>query len=75
MLANASAYLEAFGHIVLAWIWLEQAEAAAGNPGDFTKASCKRQGTSSRPNFRRLVSIALLRSLDRTSLDMRANWF
>jgi len=26
-LANASVYLEAFGHIVLAWIWLEQAIA------------------------------------------------
>src|SRR5690606_8705558 len=24
-LANAAAYLEAFGHVVLAWIWLEQA--------------------------------------------------
>ncbi|MEU0541290.1 acyl-CoA dehydrogenase [Nocardia sp. NPDC005978] len=27
-LANSAAYLEAFGHIVLAWIWLEQALAA-----------------------------------------------
>lgn len=27
-LANAGAFLEAFGHVVLAWIWLEQAIAA-----------------------------------------------
>mgnify|MGYP002652569869 CR=1 FL=1 len=30
-LANSSIYLEAFGHAVLAWIWLEQALAADGN--------------------------------------------
>jgi alkylation response protein AidB-like acyl-CoA dehydrogenase len=28
-LANASAYLEAFGHVVVAWIWLEQALVAS----------------------------------------------
>jgi alkylation response protein AidB-like acyl-CoA dehydrogenase len=28
-LANASAYLEAFGHVVMAWIWLEQARLAS----------------------------------------------
>src|SRR5690606_14814822 len=34
-MANSTAYLEAFGHIVLAWIWLEQAVAAHGREGDF----------------------------------------
>jgi alkylation response protein AidB-like acyl-CoA dehydrogenase len=34
-LANASTYLEAVGHAVMAWIWLEQALAAAGKTGDF----------------------------------------
>jgi alkylation response protein AidB-like acyl-CoA dehydrogenase len=34
-LANASIYLEAAGHIVLAWIWLEQANAAHDRPGAF----------------------------------------
>jgi alkylation response protein AidB-like acyl-CoA dehydrogenase len=34
-LANASVYLEAFGHIVIAWIWLEQALAAHGHDGNF----------------------------------------
>ena len=34
-LANASMYLEAVGHVVVAWIWLEQALAAHGKAGDF----------------------------------------
>ena len=76
VLANASAYLEAFGHIVLAWIWLEQAEAAAGNPGDFYQGKLH----AARYFFATELpktgpQIALLRSLDRTSLDMQANWF
>ncbi|MCF6197199.1 MAG: acyl-CoA dehydrogenase [Emcibacter sp.] len=38
MLANATAYLDAFGHVVVAWLWLRQAQAAlrglAGNGGE-----------------------------------------
>ncbi len=34
-LANASVYLEAVGHVVVAWLWLEQALAAEGHDGDF----------------------------------------
>jgi len=34
-LANATAYLDAAGHLVIAWIWLEQAIAAHGKDGDF----------------------------------------
>jgi butyryl-CoA dehydrogenase len=34
-LANAWTYLEAAGHVVVAWIWLEQATAADGRSGDF----------------------------------------
>jgi butyryl-CoA dehydrogenase len=34
-LANASLYLEAAGHLVVAWMWLELALAAAGKSGDF----------------------------------------
>lgn len=34
-LANASVYLEAAGHVVVAWMWLEQVLAAEGRPGDF----------------------------------------
>ena len=34
-LANSVIYLEAFGHIVVAWMWLEQLLAANGRSGDF----------------------------------------
>jgi alkylation response protein AidB-like acyl-CoA dehydrogenase len=34
-LANSTAYLEAAGHLVIAWMWLSQAGAAAGKEGDF----------------------------------------
>ncbi len=45
-LANATTYLEAAGHIVVAWIWLEQLLAAQGKEGGSTTAS-GRQGDSS----------------------------
>ena len=35
MLADATAYLEATGHVVVAWIWLDQWLAARGKEGDF----------------------------------------
>jgi butyryl-CoA dehydrogenase len=34
-LANSTAYLNAAGHLVVAWMWLEQATAAAGKKGTF----------------------------------------
>jgi alkylation response protein AidB-like acyl-CoA dehydrogenase len=34
-LANSTAYLNAAGHLVIAWMWLEQATAAAGKEGAF----------------------------------------
>ena len=34
-LANSTAYLNAAGHLVIAWLWLEQAIAAAGKEGKF----------------------------------------
>ena len=34
-LANASVYLEAVGHVVVAWMWLEQAIATGGKRSDF----------------------------------------
>ncbi|MDI6103196.1 acyl-CoA dehydrogenase [Actinoplanes sp. NEAU-A12] len=34
-LANATAYLDAAGHLVIAWLWLEQLLAAEGKEGDF----------------------------------------
>ncbi|KHD75924.1 acyl-CoA dehydrogenase [Actinoplanes utahensis] len=34
-LVNATAYLDAVGHLVIAWMWLEQWSAAEGKEGDF----------------------------------------
>jgi alkylation response protein AidB-like acyl-CoA dehydrogenase len=34
-LANSTAYLEAAGHLVIAWMWLSQAAAASDKSGDF----------------------------------------
>lgn len=34
-LANSSVYLEAFGHLVIAWMWLEQLVAVGDSVGDF----------------------------------------
>ena len=75
-LANATAYLEAAGQIVVAWIWLEQVLAAAGREGDLYDG--KRQ--AARYFFayelpRADPQLELLALLDRTVLEMRDEWF
>ena len=75
-LANSVVYLEAFGHIVVAWIWLQQVLAADGQNGDFFDG--KRQ--AARFFFRYELpktapQLDLLASLDRTTLEMREGWF
>jgi alkylation response protein AidB-like acyl-CoA dehydrogenase len=75
-LANATVYLEAAGHVVMSWIWLEQLLAAEGREGDFYEG--KRQ--TARYFFRYELprtapQFALLRSLDTTTLEMEEGWF
>jgi alkylation response protein AidB-like acyl-CoA dehydrogenase len=75
-LANATAYLEAVGHAVIAWLWLEQLLATEGRTGEFYDG--KRQAT--RYFFRWELpktgpQLDLLASLDRTTLDMQDEWF
>jgi alkylation response protein AidB-like acyl-CoA dehydrogenase len=75
-LANASLYLEAVGHVVLAWIWLEQLLAADGKAGDFYDG--KRQ--AGRYFFRwelprTATQFTLLETLDTTSLETSPSWF
>ena len=75
-LANASVYLEAFGHIVIAWIWLQQAAAAHGKDSDFHQG--KRQAAQyffawELPKV--TAQLDLLAALDRSTLDMRDSWF
>lgn len=75
-LANSAVYLEAFGHVVIAWMWLEQLSAIAGRSGDFYDG--KRQ--AAQYFFRYELpktgpQLDLLESLDRTTLEMRPEWF
>lgn len=75
-LANSSVYLEAVGHVVVAWIWLEQFLAAGDSPGDFYDG--KRQATRYFFRYELPTTTAqfdLLASLDRTTLNMPPEWF
>jgi hypothetical protein len=75
-MANSAVYLEAFGHIVIAWIWLEQLLAAEGKDGDFYEG--KRQAARFFYRYelpKTAPQLDLLASLDRTTLDMRDGWF
>ncbi|HET9033220.1 MAG TPA: acyl-CoA dehydrogenase [Dokdonella sp.] len=75
-LANASVYLEAFGHIAIAWIWLEQALAAHGKQGDFYDGKRAAARYFFRWELPRVgPQLDLLASLDRTTLDMQDAWF
>ncbi|RZI42803.1 acyl-CoA dehydrogenase [Herbaspirillum sp. HC18] len=78
-LANASAYLEAFGHTVLAWIWLEQALLCVGKAGhdaDFYRGklqACTYFFNWELPKVQ--PQLDLLESIDTTTLDMQDAWF
>lgn len=75
-MANSAIYLEVFGHVVIAWMWLEQLLAVADRSGDFYDG--KRQ--AARYFFRYELprtgpQLDLLESLDRTTIQMRPEWF
>ena len=75
-MANSTAYLEAFGHHVVAWIWLEQVLATHGREGDFYAG----KRAAARYFFRYELprtgpQLDLLASLDRTTLEMEDAWF
>lgn len=75
-LANSAVYLEAFGHVVVAWLWLEQALAVGERSGDFYDG--KRQAARFFFRFelpKTAAQLDLLGSLDRTTLDMNDAWF
>jgi alkylation response protein AidB-like acyl-CoA dehydrogenase len=75
-LANSSLYLEATGHIVMAWIWLEQLLAAGDSIGDFydgKRAACQYFFTYELPKVG--PQLDLLSSLDRSLVDAQASWF
>lgn len=75
-LANSAIYLEAFGHVVMAWIWLEQFVVAESESGDFYDG--KRQAARYFFRYelpRTAPQLDLLEALDRTTLEMRDAWF
>lgn len=75
-LANASIYLEAFGHIAIAWIWLEQALAAQGHEGDFYEGKRRAAQYFFHWELPKVdAQLDLLASLDRTTLDMQDAYF
>jgi len=76
-LANANAYLEAAGHVVIAWLWLDQLLVAAErDSSDF--AAGKRQAARfffAHELPRVMPLLELLEARDRTVLDMHDDWF
>ncbi|WP_394828211.1 acyl-CoA dehydrogenase [Pendulispora albinea] len=81
-LANASVYLDMFGHTVMAWIWLKQAlvawpkRSADGAEGDFYRGKLG----AARYFFHWELpktgpQHTLLRSLDTSCLEMQEGWF
>ncbi|MGB8651773.1 MAG: acyl-CoA dehydrogenase [Mycobacteriales bacterium] len=75
-LANATPYLEAVGHTVIAWMWLEQLLAADGKEGDFYEG--KRRAAQYFYAWelpKTGPQLDLLAGLDRTTLDMEDRWF
>ncbi|GAA0259464.1 acyl-CoA dehydrogenase [Cryptosporangium japonicum] len=75
-LANASIYLEAVGHVVVAWLWLEQFLAAADGADPFYEG--KRQAARYFYRYelpKTAPQFDLLASLDRTTLDVAPEWF
>ena len=80
-LANATVYLEAFGHIVVAWIWLEQALVAGrsmqGGADDAfyagKLAACRYFFAYELPKVGPMLD--LLAALDTTTLTMQDAWF
>ncbi|MGH6651708.1 MAG: acyl-CoA dehydrogenase [Sphingopyxis sp.] len=81
-LANATIYLDAFGHIVIAWLWLQQALAAAEalDQGSSDRAFYEGKVAAFRYFFRYELPLIhprfeLVRSLDTTCLDAGAEQF
>jgi alkylation response protein AidB-like acyl-CoA dehydrogenase len=74
-LANAHVYLEAAGHLVVAWLWLEQALATGGADSDFHQGKRQAARYFWRWELPKVHGhLDLLESLDRTVLDTDARW-
>jgi butyryl-CoA dehydrogenase len=76
-LANATPYLQAFGHVVLAWIWLDVAIRAAAAPADAAQrgrlAACRYFFRHELPKV--AAWLAVVESRDDTCRTMREESF
>lgn len=75
-MANATVYLEAAGHVVVAWMWLEQLVAVGDRAGDFydgKRAAARYFFRWELPKVGPMLD--LLASGDTTTLEMREAWF
>jgi alkylation response protein AidB-like acyl-CoA dehydrogenase len=70
-LANATPYLQAFGHVVLAWLWLDVALAAAERPGQ--QAAMRYFFAYELPKID--AWLAVVASREPLCRDMQAGWF
>ena len=74
-LANSHVYLEAAGHLVVAWLWLEQALATGTTESDFHEGKRQTARFFWRWELPRVHHrFDLLESLDRTVLDTQDRW-
>jgi alkylation response protein AidB-like acyl-CoA dehydrogenase len=74
-LANSHVYLEAAGHLVVAWLWLEQALATGTADSDFHEGKRQAARFFWRWELPRVHHrFDLLESLDRTVLDTPERW-
>ncbi len=75
-LANAWTYLEAMGHLIIAWMWLEQLLALGETRGDFEDGKRQAARYFFRWELPRInVGLNLLDTLDDTPFAMRNAWF
>ncbi|MDO4904865.1 MAG: acyl-CoA dehydrogenase [Lautropia sp.] len=82
-LANASVFMELFGHYVIAWIWLEQwlvAEVALlsayGPERNFYAGKCQTALFFFRSELPRIDhQLLVLEQMDMTAAEMRPEWF
>jgi butyryl-CoA dehydrogenase len=74
-LANASIYLETAGHIVAAWIWLEQYLVCVGKIGEFYEGKRLATRFFYRYELPRVGhQLELLRQLDTLTVEMQPAW-
>jgi butyryl-CoA dehydrogenase len=75
-LANSAIYLEAFGHLVIAWMWLELMITSAPKNTDFHAGKMQAGRFFFRYELPRVdPQLDLLETLDSTTVDMKTEWF